>query len=66
LALHVSVREAGPELTYDFPAWDRLCKFPILGGPSMCLARAFEPLAALIEPGLDYPDDPAMRPLFVS
>jgi hypothetical protein len=57
------MREAVPELTYDFPAWNRLCKFPLLGGPSMCLARALEPMAALLEPGLDYLDDPVGRPL---
>jgi hypothetical protein len=24
-------------LRYDFPAWDRQCLFPVLGGPSACL-----------------------------
>ena len=63
LTLHVLMRGAGPEFYYDFPAWNQLCKFPLLGGPSMCLARAFEPMAALLEPGLDHHDDPAGRPL---
>jgi hypothetical protein len=62
LVLHSVIRGAGPELTYDFLAWNQLCKFPLLGGPSMCLARAFEPMAAPIEPGLDHLDDPIGRP----
>jgi hypothetical protein len=53
----------GPELTYDFPAWNRQCRDPMLGGPSMCLARFFEQAAAPSEPGADLPDDPAGRPL---
>jgi hypothetical protein len=57
------MREAGPELAYDFAAWSQQCKSPLLGGPSMCLARAFEPRAALVEPGVDFLDDPAARPL---
>ena len=27
-----------PSLRYDFPAWDRQCLFPVLGGPSACLS----------------------------
>jgi hypothetical protein len=57
------MRGAGPELAYDFTAWIRMCKSPLLGGPSMCLARAFEPAAALVEPDVDLLDDPAGRPL---
>jgi hypothetical protein len=57
------MREAGPELTYDFPAWSRLCKYSLLGGPSMCLAQACEPMGALLEPDQDYVADPAGRPL---
>jgi hypothetical protein len=57
------MRGAGPELAYDFGAWSRQCRFPLLGGPSMCLARAFEPRAAVVEPGVDYLDDPVIEPL---
>jgi hypothetical protein len=64
--LHVLMRGAGPELAYDFAAWSGLCKSPLLGGPSMCLARAFEPMAAVREPGLDHIGDPAGRPLVYS
>ena len=28
-----------PSLRYDFPTWDRLCRDPLLGGPSACLGR---------------------------
>ena len=38
-------------------------QIPLLGGPSMCLARAFEPRAALVEPGVDHLDDPVIEPL---
>jgi hypothetical protein len=57
------MRAGGPELAYDFPAWNQQCKFPLLGGPSMCLARAYEPVPALLEPGLDQVDHPPSRPL---
>ena len=66
LPLHVLMRGLGPELAYDFAAWSRQCKSPLLGGPSMCLARAFEPMAARLEPGLDHLDEPAVRPLAYS
>jgi hypothetical protein len=26
-----------PDVRYDFPAWDKLCLEPELGGPSACL-----------------------------
>jgi hypothetical protein len=26
-----------PSLRYDFPTWDRQCRYPLLGGPSACL-----------------------------
>jgi hypothetical protein len=60
------MRGLGPELAYDFAAWSRQCKSPLLGGPSMCLARAFEPTASLLEPGLGHLDDPIGRPLWYS
>jgi hypothetical protein len=56
------MRGAVPALKYDFPAWNRACKFPLFGRPSMCLARAFEPTAVLLEPGLDHRDDPVSGP----
>ena len=28
-----------PSFRYDFQAWDRLCRDPLLGGPSACLGR---------------------------
>jgi hypothetical protein len=56
------MRAEGPEVTYDFPTWHRLCRFPILGGPSMCLACTFEPAAAA-QPGADSLDDPPGKPL---
>jgi len=63
LPVHVLMGATGPELTYDFPAWNRQCRDPLLGGPSMCLARAFEQTAALSDPDADISDDPARRPL---
>jgi hypothetical protein len=55
--LQVRARESAPVLEYDFPAWDQLCRFPGLGGPSMCLAKAFEPESAVAEPMLGAADD---------
>ena len=63
LPLRVLMRATGPELEYEFPAWNRQCKDPLLGGPSMCLARDFETVTALAEPGAEFLDDPAGRPL---
>jgi hypothetical protein len=63
LELQVSVREGAPELGYDFVAWNGRCKFPLLGGPSMCLARASEPMAAVIDRPVDYRYDPTVEPL---
>lgn len=60
LPLQVRAREGAPELRYDFPAWDRLCKYRALGGPSMCLAGALTPADAVVEPvtpGCDAPAD---------
>ena len=57
------MRGVGPELSYDFAAWSQLCKSPLFGGPSMCLARASESMAAGVEPGVDNLDDPAGKPL---
>src|SRR5688572_8105692 len=37
LALQVVSRGAVLELHYDFAVWDRACKTPDLGGPSICL-----------------------------
>jgi hypothetical protein len=62
LTFEVTVRDAGPELGYDFAAWDRLCRSPLLGGPSMCLARACEPVPALIDVGAEYRHDPVVKP----
>lgn len=42
LALQVVDVGERPSLRYDFPAWDRLCQFPLLGGPSACLAMQTE------------------------
>jgi len=63
LTLQFAARKAGPELTYDFPAWNRLCKFPVLGGPSMCLAHALEPVAATPGSNPDYLEEAVSRPL---
>jgi hypothetical protein len=49
-------------MVYDFSTWNRVCRFPGLGGPSMCLARAFEPAVA-VAPDADVPDVSAARPL---
>ena len=38
LALQVVDVGERPSLRYDFPAWDRQCLFPLLGGPSACLS----------------------------
>lgn len=57
------MRGAGPELSYDFAEWSRLCKSPLFGGPSMCLSRAYEPIVADVEPRVDNLDDPAGKPL---
>ncbi len=62
LTLQVTVRGAGPELGYDFAAWNRVCKSPLLGGPSMCLARACEPMPAPMDLGAEYRDDPVVKP----
>jgi hypothetical protein len=62
LALQVSMRGQGPEMTYDFSTWSRVCRFPLLGGPSVCLARSFEP-ALVVAPDADIPDVPAGRQL---
>ena len=37
LALQIVDVGECPSLRYDFPAWDRKCVFPFLGGPSACL-----------------------------
>ena len=63
LALQVRMRGEGPELAYDFPAWSRQCRLPLLGGPSMCLARAFEATAGAVEPGADFLGNLIGRPL---
>jgi hypothetical protein len=57
-------RADGPELAYDFVAWNRACRTPQLGGPSMCLARACEPAAVPVGrvAGSRW-DDPAIEPL---
>lgn len=55
LALQVVSQGSVLELHYDFAVWDRACKTPDLGGPSICLARACEPAA---EP---YDHDPLHR-----
>jgi hypothetical protein len=53
LALQVIDVGERPSLRYDFPAWDRQCLFPLLGGPSACLGmqggtltRTRKPLAS--------------------
>jgi len=63
LPLRVLMGASGPELAYDFPTWNRLCRDPLLGGPSMCLARTFEQAPAFSELGAELLDDPAGRPL---
>ena len=37
--LRLDVRDQGeqPEFRYDFPTWERLCQYPLLGGPTGCL-----------------------------
>jgi hypothetical protein len=37
--LRIAVVDLGeqPDFCYDFPSWDRLCRYPLLGGPSACL-----------------------------
>ena len=37
LCLEVSHSGGQSRLSYDFAAWDRLCKAPCGGGPSVCL-----------------------------
>ena len=51
LEIEVVARGGGPELGYDFAAWNRLCKEPMLGGPSMCLARACFPVVSAMKAG---------------
>jgi hypothetical protein len=62
LALQVVTRGQGPEMAYDFLSWSRVCRFPLLGGPSMCLARSLEP-AAVVAPDADISGVPAPPPL---
>ena len=62
LTFEITVRDGGPELGYDFAAWNRVCRSPLLGGPSMCLAQACE-LVAPIDIGLEYRDSPVVKPL---
>jgi hypothetical protein len=61
LSLEVVTLSSGPELRYDFPVWDRLCKRPALGGPSMCLAGMSVPAAAPVDRTIDG-GDPASTP----
>lgn len=63
LPLQVIARGDGRELSYDFVAWNRLCKDPLLGGPSICLARACEPVSAPIDLGAEYRDDRVVKPV---
>ena len=37
LALQVVDVGERPSLRYNFPTWDRQCRYPLLGGPSACL-----------------------------
>jgi hypothetical protein len=48
LALQVVDVGERPSLRYDFAAWDRLCRFPLLGGPSTCMGM---PATTFLTPG---------------
>jgi hypothetical protein len=64
LTLHVSASATGPELGYDFATWNRLCRHPALGSPSMCLAQAADRIAGAVDPTPRSLDDPAEDRVF--
>jgi hypothetical protein len=61
LPLRVAMGGAGPELSYDFPAWNRLCKRTVLGGPSMCLAGLCAPGPSRVDAAFDHADHARYR-----
>lgn len=64
LTLHVSASATGPEIGYDFAMWNRLCRHPALGSPSMCLAQAADRIASTVDPTPRSLDDAAEDRVF--
>jgi hypothetical protein len=62
LALEVVARDGARDIAYDFAAWNRLCKAPMLGGPSMCLAQACTPPARPVDQPAERGERPSMKP----
>jgi hypothetical protein len=61
LRLEVECRADGVQIGYDFAAWDRQCRFPALGGPSLCLGRTLPAEPLFVGPGAERPERPRAR-----
>jgi hypothetical protein len=61
LPFEVRAKKGTPTLHYDITLWDRLCKSPALGGPSLCLAYAFASAGPTVDPATGH-GDPAIKP----